>query len=138
MQANLFATYAEQATPKRQRPRVEKAPSKLDLKLAEKQRLSRAYRLSRAKENAEILTSEPRLRDFARYVRCAADADELIEAVQNSWLPAAPDQVRFMALRLVAARCDKLNRMAGFPTLDDPLPPETSCFFRVRAALGVR
>ena len=137
---DMFAHYAAQAIPasvQRKQAKAENPPSALELKMLEKQRLSRAYRASRRVINKETLADEPRLLAFARYLK-KADPAELVEAISQSWLPTAPENVKHYALRLVTARCDKINRSLGFEALDDPLPPETSTFFKARAALGVR
>lgn len=143
--SDIFASYAVQAIPQavqRRQAKQEKPLSELDKKLAEKQRLSRAYRSAKVKENRAIMQQEPRLAAFARYVKREANPDELVQAVAESWLPQAPDDVRFMALRIVSARCDKVNRAAGFAALDDevivPGEQAATCYFRVRSALGVR
>lgn len=139
---NAFASYAEQAIPapvQRAQARKEaaaaKAPSALDLKVQERQRLSKAYRIWKREERQEVFAAEPRLRNFMRYVGRVRDGDELVEAINESWLPASPQPVRIMALQLVARRCDRLNRQAGFEPLDDPMPPETSTYFRCRDLL---
>jgi hypothetical protein len=138
---DLFAQYATQAVPasvQRKQEKAEKAPSALDLKMAEKQRLTKSYRAARRQIAVEILASEPRLAAFARFIKKASGGSELVEAIANSWLPAASQDVKHFALRLVSARCDRLDRAAGFSALDDPLPPETSTFFEARNAMGAR
>jgi len=137
---DMFAHYAAQAIPasvQRKQAKAEKPPTALELKMQEKQRLSRAYRAARRVINKETLAAEPRLLAFARYLKKSQPA-ELVEAISQSWLPTAPDDIKAYALRLITARCDKINRSLGFEALDDPMPPETSTFFRARAALGVR
>ena len=138
---DLFAAYATQAIPasvQRKQAKAEKPKSQLDLKMEEKQRLSRAYKASRRTRNAETLQKEPRLIDFARYLKKSADSRELVEAITESWLPQAHEDVRHYALNLVSARCDCINRQNGFEALDDPMPPATSTFFEARKALAIR
>lgn len=140
---NAFDAYAAEAIPvavqrKDARQHVtDKAPSALDLKMAEKQRLSRAYRASKAKWRKEVLEAEPRLRDFLRYLRTVRPerSGELIDAVKYSWLAGAARDVRLFALDLVRRHCDRINRMIGFEALDDPIPPETSLYFEARDLL---
>jgi hypothetical protein len=133
---DLFSSYAEQATPAPVRRKQEDKPlSALDKKMAEKQRLSRAYRIWKREQRREVFIAEPRMRDFMRYVGRVRDGDELIEAIAESWLPASAQSVRLLALELVSRRCDRLNRSAGFEALDDPLPPTTSVYFRARHLL---
>lgn len=137
---NAFSAFAETAIPKalaRKQERADKAPTELEKKLAEKQRLHRAYRIIQRDRVRAVLASEPRLKAFTRYLKTvnAGDSDELIEAVADSWLMQAPQPVRLYALRLIDARCDKINREFGIPPLDDPLPPETSTYFRARDLL---
>ena len=136
---NAFASYGDTAAPIRAAPRgkPKKEPSALDLKMAEKQRLTRAYKASLRKDRLEAFTQEPRLFDFMRYLRRVRpnDADELVEAVQTSWLPASPQNVRILALRLINRHCDRLNRAIGNEALDDPLPPEKSVYFHCRDLL---
>jgi hypothetical protein len=135
---NAFSAYADEKvyTPPRAR-RKDKAPSILDLKMEEKQRLTKAYRLWQRDCNRQAIAMEPRLVAFMRYLRTvhAKQADELIEAVQESWLPTAPQLVRIYALRMISARCDRINREFGLEALDDPNPPETNVYFRARDLL---
>jgi hypothetical protein len=135
-----FATYALHAIPAAQQRRDDKAgkpKTAFDLLGEERQRLAKTYRLQRRKLNADILAREPRLRDFARYLKKAVPG-ELLDAVKSSWLTTAPEDVQHYALRLVGARCDKINAANGFAALDDPLPPETSMFFKIKGAIGAR
>lgn len=134
---DLFAAYAQRAIPAAAQRRQEKAESALDKKLAEKQRLHKAYRRWRSQHIRDVLTREPRLTRFNAYLRTvqAGQAGELIEAIAESWLPRAAADVRLLALRMVDARCDRINRAAGFAPLDDPLPPQTSAYFQARALL---
>lgn len=141
---NMFAAYAETAIPApvaRQQARREaatvKAPSALDLKMAERQRLSKGYRIIQRRERETTLAHEPRLRDFLRYLRTVKpeQSDDLIQAIKESWLPKSVQAVRIFALRLIARHCDRLNRQAGREALDDPIPPETSVYFEAKALL---
>jgi hypothetical protein len=139
---DLFASYGETVAPKRQQ-RIEKPLSQLDLKLREKQRLSRAYRVAKRKDAQDALQQEPRLGAFSRFVRAAGSANEIVTGIAESWLPAAPENIRRMALTIVGARCDKIDKAAGFsPLNDDVVMPgdasEPSCFFRVRDVLGLK
>ena len=129
---NAFASYGMTAAP---RERAKKEPSPLDLKLREKQRLNRAYKAALRKDRLQAFTDEPRLRNFMRWLRRQADPVELVEGVSESWLPASPQHVRILALRLIDRHCDRLNRQFGFEPLDDPLPPETNVYFRCREVL---
>ena len=129
---NAFADYALQAAP---RTKERKEPSPLDLKLREKQRLNRAYKAALRKDRLQAFTDEPRLRDFMRWLRRQNDPVELVEGVAESWLPASPQHVRILALRLVDRHCDRLNRALGFEPLDDPLPPHSSVYFHCRDLL---
>jgi hypothetical protein len=136
---NAFASYGEAKAPERPRskPKQEKAPSALDLKLQERQRLNRHYRLWRRAHNREVLGMEPRLVGFMRYLKTVQprDSDDLLEAVRDSWLPGSAQEVRIFALRMIEARCDKLNRSMGNDALDDPMPPESSVYIEARDML---
>lgn len=137
---NAFASYAQAAIPlaqQRRQAKAEKPKSAFDLAMEEKQRLSRAYRRWKTTEARATLASEPRLRDFNRYLRSVKpeQADELIEAIEASWLPECNQSVRIYALRMISRHCDRLNQRMGNDVLDDPLPPETSTYFRARALL---
>jgi hypothetical protein len=141
--SDLFSAYAQEAIPvavQRRETRQHaspKAPSALDLKMAEKQRLSRAYRASKRGWRNATLAAEPRLRDFLRYLRTVRPpgANELVDAVSSSWLVSSCRDVRLFALELINRHCDRINREMGFEALDDPLPPETSLYFRCRELL---
>jgi hypothetical protein len=138
---NAFETYGETAAPKvpdNRANRRKKAPSKLDLKMEEKQRLTKAYKSLRRQLRIEILQREPRLKDLIRYLRKVGpeDGDDLIEAVAAcQWLMTADQEVRLFALNLVARREDKIKLSLGLLPLDDPLPPETCVFFEVQRLL---
>lgn len=136
--SNAFSAYADEKvyTPPRPRRR-DKQPSKLDLRMEEKQRLTKAYRRWVRDCNRQAIAMEPRLVGFMRYLRTVqpGQGDELVEAVAESWLPTAPQPVRLFALRMISARCDRLNRQLGLEALDDPIPPETSVYFRARDLL---
>ncbi len=139
---NPFASHGESVSPNRKLkidPRLggERVATGLEKKMQEKQRLSAGYRRARKKLRAETIEQEPRLRDFARYVRTIEPetADELIDAITTSWLPGSAQPVRMLALEIVSRRCDRINRRFGIGPLDDPLPPETSVFFRAQAVL---
>ena len=142
MQPDLYSSYAVKAAPRAVpgKPRADKAPSALDKKMAEKQRLSKAYRVSQRERTKALLAAEPRLVRFLKYLRTirAGDGEELLEAVAESWLPEASQEVRLFALRMIDARCNAINRKLGFPELDDPVPPETSVYFRARDILRSR
>jgi hypothetical protein len=142
---DLFAAYATQAIPlsqQRKQAKQEAAAAKplsaFDEKMLEKQRLSRAYRIWRRGQTKEILAGEPRLARFLRYLRTvtAETGDELLEAIAVSdWLRSAPESVRVFALRMIDARCNRINRTFGNEALDDPLPPETNIYLRARDIL---
>ena len=125
--ASYGATAAPKQFPKRGRNREVFAPSALEKKQAEKQRLSKAYRIDQRKRNAEIMMREPRLKGFMRYLKTIGpdDGDDLIEQVRISWLRESDDEVKTFAKAMITARCDKIARVCfGREPLDDPLPPE--------------
>lgn len=136
---NAFDVYGSHAAPVRAAPRgrVKKEPSALDLKLQEKQRLNRNYRVWKSKVRKELFAAEPRLRDMMRYLRRVGpeDGEELIEAVSSSWLPTSLPEVRILAMELIRRRCDQIRRSVGLEPLDDPLPPEMTVEMRCRAIL---
>lgn len=140
---DAFATYGEQAAPvvaDRRPGRRKKNPSKLDLRMEEKARLTRAYRIAKRAERIAILESEPRLLNFMRYLRSvgADQGSELLDAIGASdWLPGAPQAVRAFALSRIARRQEKIRLLVGLVPLDDPLPPETSLFFEAQKLLRV-
>jgi hypothetical protein len=136
----MFAEYGAKSIPEpqlRAQMRRDREPSELEKKLLEKQRLSARYRKWKTQEARETLASEPRLRDFNRYLRRVKpeEGDELIEAIAESWLPACPQPVRVYALRMIDRHCNRINQRLGNDILDDPLPPETTVYFKARALL---
>ena len=139
MQLDAFADYgAEKAPePRRAKPKAEKPPSALELKMRERQRLHRNYRLWQRDHNQGVLRKEPRLVGFMRYLKTVRPetGDELLEAIEDSWLRKAAQDVRIFALRMIAARADKLNRDIGREALNDPMPPEMSVYLKARALL---
>lgn len=142
--SDLFSSYASEAIPpavQRKQAQREadamKPLSALEKKMAERQRLSRAYRIWKRQWRTDQLTAEPRLRDFMRYLRTVrpATGGELLEAIAGSWLVKAARDVRLFALELVSRHCDRINRQLGFEALDDPMPPQTSLYFEARELL---
>lgn len=137
---NAFVDYSVKAIPlaaQRKQAKEDKPKSLLDLRMEEKQRLTARYRKGKTQEARATLAAEPRLRDFNRYLRRVKpqEAGELVEAVASSWLPAAPQHVRIYGLRMCGRHCDRLNLRMGNEILDDPIPPETSTYFRIREIL---
>lgn len=139
--SNAFEAYGEQVAPiiaDRRADRRKKAPSALDLKMEEKQRLHKSYRAMKRQERIEILKAEPRLLNFMRYLRGVGtdQGDELLEAIATSdWLMRAPANVRGFALSRIARRQEKIQLMIGTIPLDDPMPPEISVFFEAQRLL---
>lgn len=135
---NAFEQYADEkgyrGLPKKQE-QAAKPVGALEEQQAEKERLARAYRKWKTKEAREVMTKEPRLKAFRRYVRSMSDGDELLEAISSSWLPGSSVDIRLFALRLVDARCQRLRLLAGEEPLDDPWPPETNVYFEARKML---
>lgn len=137
---DAFAQYGQQVgkrETKRKRNQV-MALSPLEQRARERERLSRAYRAWRRAGTKAVLQSEPRLVGFLKYLRTvtAETGTELIEAVEVcDWLRTAPQATRIFALRMIAARCDRINQQLGNDVLDDPIPPETSTYFEARALL---
>lgn len=138
---SAFEEYASQTIPqsvqRRQAKQEAKPESALDRKMAEKQRLTHAYKLWQREVRTETLTSEPRLRDFMRYLRTVTpeDGDEMLAEVTLSWLPQAAQSVRIFALRLIDRHAGRLARRMGDEPLNDPLPPETNVYLRAREIL---
>jgi len=140
--SDLFSSYAEATIPpavqrKQAQQQAERPLSELEKKMAERQRLTRAYRAQKRQWRAQQLQAEPRLRDFMRYLRTVtpANGSELIEAIASSWLAQAARDVRLFALELVSRHCDRVNRRMGFEPLDDPMPPHSSLYFECRELL---
>lgn len=134
----LYGETAAPVVPDRRADRRKKAPSALDLKMEEKQRLTRAYKALKRAERVEILQEQPRLLDFMRYLHSvtADQADELLDAIAASdWLMRAPQRIRGFALSRIARRQEKLLLLHGRVPLDDPMPPETSVFFEAQRLL---
>lgn len=153
-QADFFNSYGSQAAPARPAPRAKIDPRSggilvktgLDKKLDEGRRLTAQYRRLRRQENQRILACEPRLLGLLRYVKTVGfdDGAELLDALSVcDWLLDAEHSVRILALQMIAARCDRLNRRLGNFKCDDPIPPELGgppdpIFFRARAILQSR
>ncbi len=115
-----------------------KSPSKLDLKMEEKQRLTKAYKATRRLRRAEILQREPRLLDFMRYLRRVGpdDGDELLPAIEAcDWLMAAPQDVRLFALERIGSCEARIKLKLGLVPLDDPMPPATSVYLEAQKLL---
>lgn len=122
-----------------------KAPTALELKLQEKQRLSRGYKAWKRAERRRLIEAEPRLLDLIRYVRKLQvdGGDDLIDAVSVcGWLLNAEPDVRRLALNIIQQRADRINLLLGLPTLSDPIPPElggtTNVFHECRRLLSQR
>jgi hypothetical protein len=127
--------------PDRRADRRAKKPSALDLKMEEKQRLTKAYKATRRLHRIAVLADEPRLLDFMRYLRRVGpdDGDELLLALRDcDWLLDAPQRVRLFALERVASREDKIRLSLGLVPFSDPMPPATSVYLEARAILSSR
>jgi len=146
---NAYASYAaEKAPPARQSKDWDnkranfnggvKELSPLEKKMREKQRLSKTYMRRRRQETKATLASESRLAGFLRYLRTvqAGTGGELLEALGAcEWLLTAPLETRLFALKMIDARCNKINQQLGNDTLDDPLPPDSNIYFQAKALL---
>lgn len=136
-----FEAYGQERAPviPDSRPdRRKKDPSKLDLKMEEKQRLTKAYLASRRTRRAALLEQEPRLRDLIRYLRrvTAEDGDEMIAAFGAcQWLLSSNADIKMFALELVSRKEAQIKLALGFEPLDDPLPPDRSVYQEVRGIL---
>lgn len=138
---NHFESYGLEKAPQipdNRANRRAKNPSKLDLKMEEKQRLTKAYLASQRARRARLLEQEPRLKDLVKYLRKVGpeDGDDLIAAFGAcQWLRASNNEIKIFALELVARKEAKLRLEIGEQPLDDPLPPETSVYMEVRGIL---
>lgn len=139
---NPFLNHGETVAPDRRKAKsvkqMEYTPTPVEARLQERDRLSKRYRRARRQEVREILASEPRLRDFLRYLKTVGPetGGELVDALDAcDWLRASPQPVRLFALRMIDARCDRINRSLGNEALDDPMPPDLSIYFKCRDIL---
>lgn len=138
---NPFESYgAEKAPviPDNRADRRKKAPSQLDLKMEEKQRLTKVYLASQRARRVRLLEQEPRLKDLIKYLRRVGpdDGDDLIAAFGAcQWLRSANNEIKMFALELVSRKEAKIKLELGFEPLDDPLPPDTSVYQEVRSIL---
>lgn len=138
---NAFLDHAAVSIPapvRRKQEHEEKPLSALELKMREKQRLSKAFKAWRRQVVKETMAAESRLTGFLRYLRTvtAETGHELIDAIEASeWLPVAPQPVRIFALRMIDARANRINQQLGNSILDDPIPPETNVYFEARRLL---
>jgi hypothetical protein len=118
-----------------------KAPTPLELKLQEKQRLTRTYKAWKRSERRRLIEAEPRLLNLIRFVRKlqADGGDELIEAVAAcDWLMNSDADTRIFALTLIQNRADRINLLLGLPVFSDPVPPESNVYLECRALLTTR
>ncbi|CAK0767854.1 hypothetical protein WCLP8_4170005 [uncultured Gammaproteobacteria bacterium] len=111
-------------------------PTALVTRRQEREALSKAYHTARAQWLDRVLDCPegPRVRAMMAWVRTLGpdDADELVEVVAGEdWLLAAPAEVRFVALHLIAEEICRIRRQAGLPELDDPLPGEPDTAFLI-------
>jgi hypothetical protein len=115
-----------------------KAPSKLDLKMEEKQRLTKAYLASRRRRRAALLEQEPRLKDLIRYLRRIGpeDGDDVVQAfVACQWLLNSSPDIKMFSLELLTRAESRIKLSLGLLPLDDPMPGETSVYFEVQRLL---
>lgn len=136
-----FESYGEAAAPKipdNRANRRAKNPSALDLKMEEKQRLTKAYLASQRARRSALLEQEPRLKDLIRYLRRVGpdDGDEVIAAFQTcDWLRASGADIKIFALELLTRAESRIKLSLGLLPLDDPMPGETSVYFEVQRLL---
>lgn len=115
-----------------------RVPATLEEKQAEKQRLAQAYRRKKRALWEAMKAEEPRIVVLEKAVRASNKPSEVLALLRGSWVLDAPDDVRFMALRIIDNHCNRMALREGRQALDDPLPPATSLYFVCRDMLRVR
>lgn len=115
-----------------------RVPVTLEEKQAEKHRLAQAYRRKKRALWEAMKAQEPRIVVLEKAVRASNTPSEVLALLRGSWVLNAPDDVRFMALRIIDNHCNRMALREGRQTLDDPLPPDTSLYFVCRDLLRVR
>ena len=103
------------------------------------------YQQLRRQWAAEILENEAREEDWTSFKVAVrrlgkdwAPAD-FLTWLRSSWLVDAHPDVKMIALREIAHRCDAIRVSQGLEPLSDPVPGQPdSLFIRCRNLLGVR
>lgn len=96
----------------------------------------KVYRQEWFKSTVAECARPDELMRMLRYIRempPAAERDFISRLSGLRWLLDSPPDVRFVVLRVIAKRVDKL-----YGELNDPFPPKTNMFFEARKVLGVR
>ena len=114
------------------------APKTLDDKLAEKQRLAKAYKVQERQKWAQLCEQEPRIVPLRKAIRRIECPETLLLKLADSWVRFAPLEVRYAALRLIDRQANKIKVRNGGRELDDPLPPARNLYFAARDMLAVR
>lgn len=106
--------------------------------IAERDRLARQYRAMRKAELKQLFNSEPHGRQLWKLhatlghfsINDAARMKEYILREVDSWLGAAPKDIRYEALRIIDTRIIRIRQRAGLLPFDDPLPGEPDRVFQ--------
>ena len=114
------------------------SPRTLQDKQDEKDRLAKAYRAYKRRQWAGLIEKEPRLIEFQKTLKKADNPADILRRLSQSWIMAAPNDVRYAALRLIDAHANKMVRQLGGEALSDPMPPAKNLFIAARELLRVR
>lgn len=118
----------------------DKPPSALDKKMAEKERLSAAYRAAKRKQREELEASAPP--EWPTLIAAIKTMTPELETgreflswlARQQWLIDAEKPHRSYALALIDKRVNKILQYLGREPLDDPIDKPT-VFFRARDIL---
>lgn len=119
------------ARPPHRQFRKDKPPSALDKKMAEKERLSVAYRAAKKKQYEELKeTAPPEWPTLIAAIKTMTPEPhtgrEFISwLAQQQWLLDASKAHRSYALQLIDARINKILQYLGREPLDDPIEGDT-------------
>jgi hypothetical protein len=114
--------------------------------IAERDRAARLYRATRRAELKQLFDTEPHGRQLWKLhatlghfgIEDAAKMKAYVQGEVDSWLGAAPHDIRYEALRLIDNRIIRIRQRAGLVPFDDPLPGEPDKAFQtIKKMLGL-
>jgi hypothetical protein len=131
---NAFEDLADRQTPRAVKKRQARSEPQIK-KDKEKKALSKAYQRLQQEKLDEALAGPwgYDLYELRYFLACMSpdDAEQLIECVSESKLIKAPEDIRYIALRLIDEAICALRDRAGLTPVEDSLPGEEPTAFEI-------
>ena len=113
-------------------------PGAAEKAIAERERAARQYRAMRRTALKTLFNSEPHGKSLWKLhatlahfgIEDAAAMKRHVQREVDSWLGAAPFEIRYAALQLIGQRITRIRLQAGLVPFDDPLPGQPDRIFQ--------